>query len=773
MARPKHAAGRSAALRTALGIGRLDALLTVRSPVSESLAAYGKLDQAARRQLIKAVLMVAAALLGFWGFQVTVDEATRWKMSTVWSNVFKTLQLLTTQFPPNLPSDEVPLQLQVARFALPIFAVWFAATAIFRRFNRPVMAWWAGLTSGHVVLFGDTPVARALARSFRAAGREVVAITRPADADKVMPIEASGARVVFGDATQPQALRRAGIHRAAAAIAADDVGKSAVALATSVAAINRGKRPASAPPLTFLIRLGHRELRALIATQVAAALRESRVDLRLYLRERTVARSLLSRYPADWGRPPGPYDVHAAIVGLGDMGAELLLQLARVAVPSPGRRAVFTVIDTRAAGIRDQLLGESPGLANCGELRFITSEIQPSAIRANDVEEWFHTPLPATAIYVCCGDDHANLSMAIGLRRAYARLGVPAPPIFVYQREGRDLVEALPHIHATAMDTLRIIAFGGVEEEADPFFLIDEEIDDLARLMHEEYLRSRGKIADAEGMTPAAVPWPDLPDTYRTANRSQADHVSAKLRTLGWHAVAVPTAKAPPLDPRRLEEIAEQEHERWCRDRWLGGWTHGERDDDKRHHPNLLPYERLSEEIRELDRKTVASLPGLLTGLGIGLRQDRRLGIWFGREPVPAMLLAEVAGHAAPPGREDHVQLVLPMQNAAELALAQSLARHGATGVDVALLREPSVPAAAIAGDIDRLGLRRLIDASDRTFVLDLGGGEDDEVAILAALCAVSDRVVIARGTAAAGKALAEQLDADCRRKIDIVAMAT
>lgn len=773
MRRLKTAGAQSTALQAALGIGRLDALVTARSPVRESLAAFGRLDQKARRQLAKAVLMAGAAALGFWGFQETITDDTRWQMPTVWSNVFKTLQLLTTQFPPNLPSNEVPIQLQIARFALPIFAIWFTAAAIMRRFNRPLLAWWAGLTrGGHIVLFGDTPVTRALAAAFRAARREVVAITAAADADKVTPIETSGARVVFGDATQPQALRRAGIHRAVAAIAADDVGKSAVALATSVAAINREQRSAGAPPLIFLIRLSHRELRALIATQVAAALRESRVDLRLYIRERTVARSLLSRYPVDWGLPPGAHDVHAAIVGLGDMGSELLLQLARIAVPGPGRRAVVTAIDTRADGLKDQLLGENPGLANCGELRFVNAEIHPSAIRADDVAEWFQGPFPATAIYVCCGDDHANLSMAIGLRRAYARLGKPSPPIFVYQRESRDLVDALPHIHATAMDTLRILPFGDIGEEADPFFLIDEQVDDLARLMHEEYLKSRGDIAQTEGTTPAGQPWETLPEIYRSANRSQADHVVAKLRTLGWHAAPVRTADAPPIDAGRLEQLAEQEHVRWCRDRWLNGWTYAEhRDDAKRHHPNLLPYDQLSDQVRGLDRKTVTTLPGLLAALGIGLHRDRRLGVWFGSGAVAPLLITQVANLVVPSGREHHGQLILTMQNAAELALAQSMARHGNSGVDIALMRNAAMPAGIVAGDVDRLGLRQLIAASDRTFLVDLDPALDVDIATLAALCDVSDRVVVACEEAAKGKALVGGLDAARRLKIDIVAL--
>ena len=726
--------------------------------------------------------MAGAVILGFWGFQETVDANARWKMDTVWSNAFRTLQLLTSQFPSNL-TTELPIQLQIARFAMPMFAVWFAMTALLRRFNRPLVAWAAGLSRHHVVLIGDSDVAAALARAYRKARRRVVAITSPPKGDDVVPMEATGAHVVFGDATKPAVLRRAAIHRASVAIVANDLESDAVVLATSVAALNRDLREPTADPLILLVRLGHRELRSLISTQIASAMRDSRVDLRLYIRERTIARSLLSRFPADWGLPRGPHDIHAAIIGLGDMGAELLLQLARIAVPTPGRRCVFTIVDRHADGLRDQLLAAHPGLANCAELRFLEAEVRPFAIKASEVKGWFDAPLAASAIYLCCGDDHANLSMAIGLRRAYARNNAPAPPLFVYQRTGNGLIEALPELHATAFDTLRIVPFGGIEDETDPFYLVDEEIDGLARLLHEEYLRSRQQMT-AAGAPPAAVPWPELPDSYRTANRSQADHVLVKLRTLGWHAATEPaataTADAPSFDAAFLEQMSIQEHVRWCRERWLAGWTYdAKRNDAELHHPNLLPYAQLSEQVRDLDRKTVTQLPSLLAGLGIALQQDRILGIWFeGRYTTTSgVLTAKILDYAtidqsdAAPRR--HLQLVLPLRHPGELPLASALARRGDGGVDVVVIRYAGAPGGTIGPGVSRSGARRVIAAADRAFTLTpaVPPGMSSDVAALAALCDVCDKILLACEEAQAGESILHQLDASRRARVEIVAL--
>lgn len=690
--------------------------------------------------------MTVAALLGFWGFQITAPSSTPpqdpWMANVIWSNIFKTLQLLTTQFPSNLPT-ELPWQLQIARFAMPIFAIWFTAAALLRRFNRPLLAWWEGLRGGHVVLIGTSEATLALARAYHQLGRRFVAIVPPIAGDAVVPIEETGARIVVNNGQWARALHRAAVHRAAAVVALDEDDAATMSLAGALAAAN-AERAAADSPLTFLVRLGHRELRALMGSQIASAMRQNRVALKLYVRERTVARALLSHYPPDWGLPPGPFDIHAAIIGLGDMGAELLLQLARTAVPPAGRRTIITVVDRDADALRQQFLHDHPGLENCAELRFIAADVRASAVRVEDATEWLLAPLPATAIYVCCGNDHANLSMTLGLRRAYAYADAQTVPIFVYQRSGPVLVEGLPQIHADVFDGLRVVPFGGVEQEADPASLLDEEIDALARLVHEEYLRSRESMGGAA--TPASLPWAELPDVYRSANRSQADHMLAKLRSLGLHAVSGAGIAQLAIDERQLDALGEQEHERWCRDRLLAGWTLADkRDDARRHHTDLVPYGALSEAVRDLDRQTIRSLPALLGELGIGLKRDYRVGIWFATKVAPSAntLVADMAAHVVSlvAGKADlHVQLVLPLRVPAEYALALALARSNSVGVDVALIRGPAHPL-DIGQTFDRQRARELIAAADRAFVL--APTEAGEAAALASLRSVCDQVVV------------------------------
>ncbi|MBP3655257.1 MAG: Ryanodine receptor Ryr [Clostridia bacterium] len=66
-----------------------------------------------------------------------------------------------------------------------------------------------------------------------------------------------------------------------------------------------------------------------------------------------------------------------------------------------------------------------------------------------------------------------------------------------------------------------------------------------------------------------------------------------------------------------LEQLARNTHEVWARERMAQGWTYGaERDDHRRQHPCLVPYEELSEAEKEYDRSTAVQVLKLITKLG-------------------------------------------------------------------------------------------------------------------------------------------------------------
>lgn len=71
------------------------------------------------------------------------------------------------------------------------------------------------------------------------------------------------------------------------------------------------------------------------------------------------------------------------------------------------------------------------------------------------------------------------------------------------------------------------------------------------------------------------------------------------------------------------ELIAKNTHDVWAVGRIKEGWTYGEkRDDTKKHHPCLVPYEELSDSEKEYDRNTSMETLKLIIKLGYKITKE-------------------------------------------------------------------------------------------------------------------------------------------------------
>lgn len=69
-----------------------------------------------------------------------------------------------------------------------------------------------------------------------------------------------------------------------------------------------------------------------------------------------------------------------------------------------------------------------------------------------------------------------------------------------------------------------------------------------------------------------------------------------------------------------VEALAENVHDTWAKGRMDDGWTYGPvRDDSKKHHPCLVPYNELPESEKEYDRNTAISTLKFIVKKGYGI----------------------------------------------------------------------------------------------------------------------------------------------------------
>jgi hypothetical protein len=58
-------------------------------------------------------------------------------------------------------------------------------------------------------------------------------------------------------------------------------------------------------------------------------------------------------------------------------------------------------------------------------------------------------------------------------------------------------------------------------------------------------------------------------------------------------------------------------HERWVHEKQSKGWTYGVvRDDKKKIHNCIIPWEQLPEELKAVDRGTMRAIPEILGNVG-------------------------------------------------------------------------------------------------------------------------------------------------------------
>lgn len=66
-----------------------------------------------------------------------------------------------------------------------------------------------------------------------------------------------------------------------------------------------------------------------------------------------------------------------------------------------------------------------------------------------------------------------------------------------------------------------------------------------------------------------------------------------------------------------IEQLARNTHEVWALQRIRGGWRYGpQRDDERKLHPCLVPYDELPDSEKEIDRQTARETLKVILALG-------------------------------------------------------------------------------------------------------------------------------------------------------------
>lgn len=569
--------------------------------------------------LVMAIVLFAMGVSGF-------SRYAAWHKipGTIFDYVYLTLQLI----PMNSGAVEppVPLELELARFLIPLLTATAAVQAFLRIFREQIQMARLPWMRQHIIICGLSRKGFLLASRFRRQGKKVVVIEQDEENAWLASCREQGMVVLVGDASDPTLLDKAGVARAEGlfAVCEDDGVNVEIALQAQALAQRHQDHV-----LICQMHISDPQMCALLREQ-RDALAQTSFRLELFNVFERAAQTLLLEHPA-WpggaalaGRPP-----HVLIVGLGRMGENLALHMARAWWNERAGADVklrLTVIDRAARQKAASLLIRYPQLERACDLTVLDIDIHsPEFERGDFLFGVDHQPC-VTAVYVCVDNDSLGLQAGLALARLLDDQDIP---IVVRLVEDNGLARILElssndaggrSLREGKLCGSNLHAFGYLEHTCTPDLLKNTPREQLARLAHEVYVQEQIQLGRLPQEDPALRPWHELAAEYRKANDQWAGHIPLLLDAVGYTYAPLKDWDAPAyqFSEGQVECMAQLEHELWCRDRFAEGWQYapGKKDLKARNNPALVPWERLPEPERQKNRVMVAGIPGLLGRAG-------------------------------------------------------------------------------------------------------------------------------------------------------------
>jgi hypothetical protein len=446
--------------------------------------------------------------------------------------------------------------------------------------------WRMSRWKGHAVVCGAGERGRQLALSLRSEGRNVAVIEKDGDCDTLADIRAAGARTVIGGITDPARQAEVRLDTASIVVAVTPCIESNLQVVLSASRRTNGL-PVRA------VAYASRSFASMFENQPPFARIDNGIECGFFDHEAAAARLLVGRYASALAptllrerRQP-----RILVAGDGNLIPKLVgvlvtqCQYAAAGIP----RIELLTVDEDAVS-RDFPLHhpQLPLVADLRARQLTLPQLLRVELQGGDAPADMR---PFDLAFVACREDVDTLSLATNLVQ---QDGCVAGNVVAGLQPSTQLMRLFTvNQPLPGVDLHDLVALGC---SAD--IVLRGRLDDSARSIHESYLQTQLKAGRRLGETPALVPWEALTDGLRQANRAQADHIPIKRRTLE-------TSRSDDT----IEALAEAEHRRWMAEKIVAGWRHAvTRDDGRRLHPCIRPYDELSVPEKNKDRDTVAAV---------------------------------------------------------------------------------------------------------------------------------------------------------------------
>lgn len=498
----------------------------------------------------------------------------------------------------SLEDENIPWELILAKVFTIVILLFGAFKIIQKVFSEQYTLLLASFKQNHLISVGlskkGRQIVQSLKKDYHRKGVVIEKENEPADSSA---IKKEGHLLITGNAEEESTLIEAGIKRAADLIVFLDNEQSVIEIVESVQQIY--KKSHSANKLRCYVHLRNPRLIELVRNADLKFANNS-VELHFFNIHKMVARQFFSQLLIDLERIGKPQLEKVVFIGFGHFAKAILLQALRMLHVHPEREPTIAIY-TDAAKKEQALFQERYPMAHkIGSISF--HEFNGSFHALLEQEQLANTA-QHTIVVNAFDDDETNLNNALELLQQSRQLDFP---IYTLNAEGKGLRALME----SSTENQRIHFFGGIEETCSIEFITGEKQDRMAQAIHDDYQKLiSGEASESNRYT---SDWHTLSEDAKDANRAQADHIPFKLLLTGKSLNPLSNRDLH-FSKEEIESLAIIEHKRWMAHRYLYGWDYAPiRNDERKLHPSLVPWDQISDAEKQKDRDTILRIPKLL-----------------------------------------------------------------------------------------------------------------------------------------------------------------
>lgn len=549
------------------------------------------------------------------------------------SALYKSLQLFV--FGGDLARPELPVLLNITRFLSPALL----ATAIIKQLIAATSKQIDSIKikthfKDHYVICGLGAVGYNIASDCLTKGTKVVVIEKFAGNSKISEITAQGAIVLTGDATDLSLLKKAALHKAAAifAVTENDSVNLQIYLQCEACIKKNRKSKGIKDPIRVLVHVAESSTINLVyegeackQTQINKADSSRHLFLRPFNINQIATIKALMDFPPDSYYPvyrKTDPPIHTLIVGLGNIGENLLINFARTAhylcnIPDVqddetiSKKNTVHLVDANAAARLNEISALYPGLEKV--VNIVVHSTPTLSLKQEELAALVQEHNIQMA-FLCLENDIERFTITHVVQQ--------------YQlRNNLQVINIIPTRSTSGMNTLTETVFEKSKQPQENFvqyniidktckkdLLINETLDRIALHLHGIYNNNNQSV----NLEEATRIWAWLPENYnKQSSRFSAEHLPVKLRTLTKGADDPTSNQVKELlaeDSDLFKDLEHIEHIRFVAERMLAGWNRTTRKQESlpadeikalkalKINKTLCPFHKLSDDERAFNQ---------------------------------------------------------------------------------------------------------------------------------------------------------------------------